>query len=73
MIDAVEAIEDLTHGMDKEDFRCDTKTKSAVVRQFEILGEAAKAIPVMMLLWALFKGNSNLVNVWIENLNSKLI
>ncbi len=45
MIDAVEAIEDFTHGMDKEDFMCDAKTKSAVVRQFEILGEAAKAIP----------------------------
>ncbi|MCC7576819.1 MAG: DUF86 domain-containing protein [Methanomethylovorans sp.] len=45
MIDAVEAIEDFTHGMDKEDFLCDAKTKSAVVRQFEILGEAAKAIP----------------------------
>jgi uncharacterized protein with HEPN domain len=45
MIDAVEAIEDFTHGMGKEDFLCDAKTKSAVVRQFEILGEAAKAIP----------------------------
>lgn len=45
MIDAVEAIEDFTHGMDKEDFLFDAKTKSAVVRQFEILGEAAKAIP----------------------------
>lgn len=45
MIDAVEAIKDFTHGMDKEDFLSDAKTKSAVVRQFEILGEAAKAIP----------------------------
>ncbi|WP_370573184.1 DUF86 domain-containing protein [Methanomethylovorans sp.] len=45
MIDAVEAIEDFTRGMDKEDFLCDAKTKSAVVRQFEILGEAAKVIP----------------------------
>jgi len=45
MIAAVEAIEDFTHGMDMEDFLCDAKTKSAVVRQFEILGEAAKAIP----------------------------
>lgn len=45
MIDAVDAIEDFTHGMDREDFLCDAKTESAVVRQFEILGEAAKAIP----------------------------
>ncbi len=45
MIDAVEAIEDFTHGMNMEGFLCDEKTKSAVVRQFEILGEAAKAMP----------------------------
>jgi len=45
MIEAVELIEDFTRGMDKNDFLSDEKTKSAVVRQFEILGEAAKAIP----------------------------
>ncbi len=45
MIDAVEAIEEFTHGMDREDFLCDEKTKSAVVRQFEVLGEAAKEVP----------------------------
>lgn len=45
MINAVKAIEDLTHGMGREDFLCDAKTKSAVVRQFEMLGEASKAIP----------------------------
>lgn len=27
MIDAVEAIEDFTHGMDKEDFLCDAKPR----------------------------------------------
>lgn len=31
--------------MDKNAFLRDEKTKSAVVRQFEIVGEAAKAIP----------------------------
>jgi uncharacterized protein with HEPN domain len=45
MIDAVLSIEDFTHNMGREDFLKDEKTKSAVVRQFEILGEAAKALP----------------------------
>ncbi|MDY0387783.1 MAG: DUF86 domain-containing protein [Methanolobus sp.] len=45
MLAAIEAIESFTQGMDREDFLHDEKTKSAVVRQFEILGEAAKSIP----------------------------
>lgn len=45
MIEAAGLIEDFTRGMDKNAFLRDEKTKSAVVRQFEILGEAAKAIP----------------------------
>ena len=45
MIDAVLSIEDFTHNMGMEDFLKDEKTKSAVVRQFEILGEASKALP----------------------------
>ncbi|MBN1134587.1 MAG: DUF86 domain-containing protein [Methanosarcinaceae archaeon] len=45
MLTAVGSIEDFTGGMEKEDFLIDEKTKSAVVRQFEIIGEAAKAMP----------------------------
>lgn len=45
MNDAITSIEDFTLGMNKEDFLNDEKTKSAVVRQFEILGEATKALP----------------------------
>jgi len=45
MIDAVESIEDFTRGMDEEEFLGEEKTKSAVVRQFDILGEATKALP----------------------------
>ncbi len=36
---------DFTSGMDRESFLEDEKTKSAVVRQLEVIGEAAKSIP----------------------------
>ncbi|MCZ7539821.1 MAG: DUF86 domain-containing protein [Anaerolineae bacterium] len=42
---AIESIEAFTQGMDLTAFRADDKTASAVVRKFEILGEAAKGIP----------------------------
>ncbi|HWR25561.1 MAG TPA: DUF86 domain-containing protein [Methanosarcina sp.] len=45
IISAAITIKDFTEGMDKEVFLKDEKTKSAVVRQLEIIGEAAKAIP----------------------------
>jgi uncharacterized protein with HEPN domain len=45
IISAIDSIEDFTSGMNKDDFLEDEKTKSAVVRQFEIMGEASKALP----------------------------
>jgi len=42
---AIESIESFTEGIDYAAFRVDDKTVSAVVRKFEIIGEAAKAIP----------------------------
>ncbi len=42
---AIESIESFTEGLDYQAFRVDDKTTSAVVRKFEIIGEAAKAIP----------------------------
>lgn len=45
IICAIDSIEDFTSGMNKDDFLEDEKTKSAVVRQFEIMGEASKALP----------------------------
>ncbi len=45
IISAIDSIEDFTSGMNKDDFLKDEKTKSAVVRQFEIMGEAGKALP----------------------------
>lgn len=45
MLSAARTVKDFTVGMDKNAFMKDEKTKSAVVRQLEIIGEAAKAIP----------------------------
>ncbi len=45
IIDAVDSIEEFTHGKDYEDFLEDKKTIYAVVRAFEIIGEAVKNIP----------------------------
>ncbi len=45
ILDAIYAIENFVEGMDFEDFVEDDKTSSAVIRKFEIIGEAAKNIP----------------------------
>ena len=45
IVEAMESAEDFTENMDFEDFTKDDKTASAVIRKFEIIGEAAKHIP----------------------------
>ena len=45
MLEAVERIEEYTKGYSFEDFINDKKTIDAVVRNLEILGEAARNIP----------------------------
>ncbi len=45
IFDAMRAIEKFVEGMSFEEFRQDDKTSSAVIRKFEIIGEAAKQIP----------------------------
>ena len=45
ILDAVIAIERFVEGMDFEQFKEDDKTSSAVIRKFEIIGEAARHIP----------------------------
>lgn len=42
---AVESIEEFTRGMNYEEFLEDKKTIFAVVRAFEIIGEATKNVP----------------------------
>ena len=45
IFDAMRAIEKFVEEMSFEEFRQDDKTSSAVIRKFEIIGEAAKQIP----------------------------
>jgi uncharacterized protein with HEPN domain len=45
ILEAAEAIESFVEGIDFEKFRADDKTTSAVIRKFEIIGEAAKHVP----------------------------
>jgi uncharacterized protein with HEPN domain len=42
---ALESVETFVEGMSLDEFCADDKTASAVVRKFEIIGEAAKNIP----------------------------
>jgi len=45
IIDAMDAIESFVKDMDFEMFKEDDKTSSAVIRKFEIIGEATKKLP----------------------------
>ena len=45
IIDSINKIEEFVEGMTFEEFQNDDKTSSAVLRKFEIMGEAAKLIP----------------------------
>lgn len=45
MLDAVTAVSDFVKGMTFDAFREDRKTVDAVVRNLEVIGEAAKHIP----------------------------
>ncbi|PNR97851.1 hypothetical protein X927_10340 [Petrotoga mexicana DSM 14811] len=45
IINAMSSIEEFVQGMSFEEFSKDDKTFSAVVRKFEVIGEATKNIP----------------------------
>jgi len=45
IIMAINSIENFIEGLDFDQFKIDDKTSSAVIRKFEIIGEATKNIP----------------------------
>lgn len=45
ILDAMDSIDLFVEGMDFEEFKKDDKTSSAVIRKFEIIGEATKYLP----------------------------
>ncbi len=44
IVDALTRIEEFTVGMEQEKFSADVKTQDAVIREFTVVGEAAKRI-----------------------------
>lgn len=49
ILDAIENILAYTDGLDFDTFHADRKTQDAVVRNFEIIGEAANKLPVDLI------------------------
>lgn len=45
IIDAISAIEKFVEGINFEEFKSNDEKSSAVIRKFEIIGEATKALP----------------------------
>jgi len=45
VLESIDLIEDYVKGMDFDEFKKDRKTVDAVVRNFEIIGEASRNIP----------------------------
>jgi uncharacterized protein with HEPN domain len=48
ILDSIEKIEKFCHDMSYDQFMADEKTRDAVIRNLEIIGEAAKNIPDAM-------------------------
>jgi uncharacterized protein with HEPN domain len=67
ILDAISKIQSYTTGMDYNSFRTDEKTVDAVVRNFQIIGEAARYIPAEVearwtqLPWADMRDMRNVV------------
>ncbi len=45
VLDAIDSIEKFVEGITLDEFRRDDKTSSAVIRKFEVIGEATKHVP----------------------------
>ena len=48
ILDAINSIEEYTKGLTYESFVSDKKTVDAVIRNFEIIGEATKHVPLFV-------------------------
>ena len=45
IVDAIMTIREYVAGMDYDEFAADRKTRDAVIRNLEVIGEAARALP----------------------------
>ena len=79
MIEAIERILKYTLDMDYEQFSADTKTVDAVVRNFEILGEAAGNVPLEIqkshyeIPWSKIRGMRNLLTHEYFGVNDSIL
>jgi len=68
ILTAMESIENFVEGMSFEEFAEDDKTVSAVIRKFEIIGEAAKNLPE-----SITKNNTNIAWRAMAGMRDRLI
>ncbi len=67
ILEAISAIEEYTAGMTFKSWENDRKTRDAVIRNFEIIGEAATHVPEQVqcryshIPWAKMKGIRNIL------------
>lgn len=67
MIEAIRRVQSYTAGMDQPAFSSDTKTVDAVVRNLEVIGEAARHIPASVeqkypdIAWAEMRAMRNVL------------
>jgi hypothetical protein len=79
IFDSIEKIERYVEGMDFDSFTADGKTVDAVIRNIEIIGEAAKNIPVVIrdeypeIPWGRLVGLRNIVSHAYFGIDLKII
>jgi len=79
IFDSIEKIERYFEGMDFDSFTADGKTVDAVIRNIEIIGEAAKNIPVVIrdeypeIPWGRLVGLRNIVSHAYFGIDLKII
>ncbi|MFM2048657.1 MAG: hypothetical protein RI955_1205 [Bacteroidota bacterium] len=79
IIEAIEKIYTYTEGMNYETFLADNKTVDAVIRNFEIIGEAATKLPEefkdtnQQINWHRIKGMRNRMAHDYRNVNISII
>ena len=79
IIEAIERIDDYTKGMNYDSFKTDNKTMDAVVRNFEIIGEAATKLPEafkdqhQQINWHRIKGMRNRMAHDYRNVNISIV
>jgi uncharacterized protein with HEPN domain len=79
MLDYISDIQTFTQTMDEAAFRADRKTQLAVIRAFEVIGEAAKRLPQPLLdtqaelNWKAVKGFRDVLIHQYDNIDLKIV